>query len=190
MLCLEWLVLGFVQYIIQKFYCINGGSMQCKGVMLDIMMLIGNEDCEIGEQYEDNVLLWDSINVVIYVKFGDLILFGLELFKCYDECIVQDFEFQYIMKDIVCYNVMKDKCNIVFLNYVQCEKENEEDDVICLVWINDCLKCEGKLLLKKLDDLLKDYQELDLYFDEMVYIVVDLVYLEKVCLVVELLVSK
>lgn len=190
MFCLEWFVLGLVQYIIQKFYCVNGGSMQCKGVMLDIIMLIGNEEMEIGEKFEDNVLLWDSIDVVKYVKLDDLVLFGLELLKEYNVCIVKDFEFQYIMKDIVCFNVMKDKCNIVFLNYVQCEKENNEEDVLCLVCINDWFKCEGKLLLKKLDDLLKDYQELDLYFDEMVKIVLDLVYFEKEKLVEQVVVNK
>lgn len=148
--------------------------------MLDIIMLMGNEEMEMGEKFEDNVLLWDSIDVVIYVKLGDLMVFELELLKEYNVCIVKDFEFQNIMKDIVCFNVMKDKCNIVFLNYVVCEKENNEDDVMCLVCLNECFKCEGKLELKKLDDLLKDYQELDFYLDEMVNIVFDLVKFEKV----------
>lgn len=61
--------------------------------MLDIIMLMGNEEMEMGEKFEDNVLLWDSIDVVIYVKLGDLMVFELELLKEYNVCIVKDFEF-------------------------------------------------------------------------------------------------
>ncbi len=73
---------------------------------------------------------------------------------------------EYITKDIARYNAMKDKRNIVSLNYAQREKENEEDDAIRLARINDRLKREGKPPLKKLDDLPKDYQEPDPYLDE------------------------
>lgn len=71
-----------------------------------------------------------------------------ELLKRHDERIAQDPEFQYIMKDIARYNAMKDKRNIVSLNYAQREKENEEDDAIRLARINDRLKREGKPPLK------------------------------------------
>ena len=157
----------------------NGGSTQRKGVTPDIMMPTGNEDRETGEQYEDNALPWDSINAATYVKSGDLTPFGPELLKRHDERIAQDPEFQYIMKDIARYNAMKDKRNIVSLNYAQREKENEEDDAIRLARINDRLKREGKPPLKKLDDLPKDYQEPDPYLDETVHIAVDLAHLEK-----------
>ena len=175
----DWPALGSVQYTIQKFYRINGGSTQRKGVTPDIMMPTGNEDRETGEQYEDNALPWDSINAATYVKSGDLTPFGPELLKRHDERIAQDPEFQYIMKDIARYNAMKDKRNIVSLNYAQREKENEEDDAIRLARINDRLKREGKPPLKKLDDLPKDYQEPDPYLDETVHIAVDLAHLEK-----------
>ncbi|WP_242413478.1 hypothetical protein, partial [Salmonella enterica] len=44
---------------------------------------------------------------------------------------------------------------------------------------NDRFKREGKPLLKKLDDLTKDYQEPDPYLDETVKIALDLANLEK-----------
>lgn len=56
-------------------------------------MLIGVDLVEIGESFEDNVLFWDSINVVSYIKVGDLKLLEFELFKIYVVCIVVDFEF-------------------------------------------------------------------------------------------------
>ncbi len=62
------------------------------------------------------------------------------------------------MKDIARFNALKAKRNIVSLNYAQREKENNEDDATRLARINDRFKREGKPLLKKLDDLPKDYQ--------------------------------
>nr|VUD31755.1 carboxy-terminal protease [Raoultella sp. NCTC 9187] len=111
----DWPALGSVQYTIQKFYRINGGSTQRKGVTPDIMMPTGTEDRETGEQYEDNALPWDSVNAATYVKSGDLTPFGAGLLKLHDERIAKDPEFQYIMKDIARYNAMKDKRNIVSL---------------------------------------------------------------------------
>jgi carboxyl-terminal processing protease len=48
-----------------------------------------------------------------------------------------------------------------------------------LARINDRFKREGKPLLKKLDDLPKDYQEPDPYLDETVKIAIDLAKQEK-----------
>jgi carboxyl-terminal processing protease len=94
--------------------------------------------------------------------------FGPELLKDHNDRIAKDPEFQYIMKDIARFNAMKDKRNIA-LNYAQREKENTEDDATRLARINDRFKREGKPLLKKLDDLPKDYQEPDPYLDETAY---------------------
>ena len=186
----DWPALGSVQYTIQKFYRINGGSTQRKGVIPDIMMPTGKEDRDTGEQYEDNALPWDSIDPATYVKSGDMKPFEPELLKRHEDRIAKDPEFQYIMKDIARYNAMKDKRNIVSLNYAQREKENEEDDAIRLARVNDRLKREGKPLLKKIDDLPKDYQEPDPYLDETVHIAIDLAQQEKAQPPVEPPVSK
>lgn len=179
MLGSDWPAMGSVQYTIQKFYRINGGSTQRKGVTPDIMMPTGIEERETGEQYEDNALPWDSINAANYVKVGDFTSFEPVLLKLHNERIAKDPEFQYIMKDIARYNAMKDKRYIVSLNYAQREKENESDDATRLARINDRLKQDGKPLLKKLDDLPKDYQEPDPYLDETVHIALDLAHLIK-----------
>ncbi len=113
------------------------------------------------------------------VKSGDMKQFGPELLKNHNDRIGKDPEFQYIMKDIARFNALKAKRNIVSLNYAQREKENNEDDATRLARINDRFKREGKPLLKKLDDLPKDYQEPDPYLDETVHIALDLAKLEK-----------
>jgi carboxyl-terminal processing protease len=175
----EWPALGSVQYTIQKFYRINGGSTQRKGVTPDIMMPTGTEQTETGEKFEDNALPWDSINAATYVKTGDLTPFEPELLKLHQDRIVKDPEFQYIMKDIARFNALKEKRNAVSLNYAQREKENLEDDATRLARINDRFKREGKAPIKKLDDLPKDYQEPDPYLDETVHIAIDLAGMEQ-----------
>ena len=175
----EWPALGSVQYTIQKFYRVNGGSTQRKGVTPDIVMPTGNEETETGEKFEDNALPWDSIDAATYVKSDDLTPFGPELLKEHNARIANDPEFQYILKDIARFNAMKDKRNIASLNFAQREKENNEDDALRLARINDRFKREGKPLLKKLDDLPKDYKEPDPYLDETVRIALDLAHLEK-----------
>ncbi len=175
----EWPALGSVQYTIQKFYRINGGSTQRKGVTPDILMPTGSEETETGEKFEDNALPWDSIKAATWVRSGDLSAFGPQLLKLHQDRIANDMEFQYIMKDIARYRAMKDKRNIISLNYAQREKENEEDDATRLARINDRYKREGKAPLKKVEDLPKDYKEPDPYLDETVRIASDLARLEK-----------
>lgn len=175
----EWPALGSVQYTIQKFYRINGGSTQRKGVTPDLLMPTGVEAAETGEKFEDNALPWDSINAATYVKSGDVKPLVPQLTRQHADRIAQDREFQYIMKDIARFNALKDKRNIVSLNLAQREKENHEDDASRLERINARYQAEGKKPLKNLDELPKDYKEPDPYLDETVKIANDLAQLDK-----------
>ncbi|WP_455424747.1 carboxy terminal-processing peptidase [Dryocola sp. LX212] len=175
----EWPALGSVQYTIQKFYRVNGGSTQRKGVTPDVMMPTGTQETETGEKFEDNALPWDSINAATYVKSGDMAPFEPKLLKMHQERIAADPEFQYISKDIARFNALKEKRSIISLNLAQREKENQEDDATRLARINDRYKRAGKAPLKKLEDLPKDYQEPDPYLDETVHIALDLSKMEQ-----------
>ncbi|WP_455820403.1 carboxy terminal-processing peptidase [Pseudomonas cerasi] len=175
----EWPALGSVQYTIQKFYRINGGSTQRKGVTPDLLMPTGVEAVETGEKFEDNALPWDSVKAATYVKMGDLKPLEPKLIQEHQDRIAKDAEFQYIIKDIVRFNANKAKRNIISLNLAEREKENREDDALRLERINARLKAEGKKALVKLDDLPKDYKEPDPYLDETVKIAEDLAQLEK-----------
>ncbi|MFG1172331.1 carboxy terminal-processing peptidase [Erwiniaceae bacterium CAU 1747] len=175
----EWPALGSVQYTIQKFYRINGGSTQRKGVTPDLLMPTGVEAVETGEKFEDNALPWDSISAANYTKIGDLKPLEPKLLKDHHDRIAKDAEFQYIIKDIARFNANKDKRNIISLNLAVREKENREDDALRLERINARLKAEGKKPLAKLEDLPKDYKEPDPYLDETVNIANDLAQLEK-----------
>ncbi|MEZ0582504.1 carboxy terminal-processing peptidase [Erwinia sp. STN24] len=175
----EWPALGSITYTIQKFYRVNGGSTQRKGVTPDLLMPTGVEAVETGEKFEDNALPWDSIDAAAYTKTGDVKPLIPQLLKTHQDRIAKDMEFQYILKDIARFNAMKDKRNIISLNLAEREKENHEDDALRLERINARFKVEGKKPLAKLEDLPKDYKEPDPYLDETVSIANDMAQLEK-----------
>ncbi|BES84758.1 tail-specific protease [Pectobacterium araliae] len=170
----DWPALGSVQYTIQKFYRIDGGSTQMKGVTPEVMMPTGTETVDTGEKFEDNALPWDSIKAANYIKSGDLKALISRLHEHHQERIAKDPEFQFVAQDIARYNAMKDKRNFVSLNLAQREKENDDDEALRLNRINDRLAREGKKPLKSLEDLPKDYQAPDPYLDETVKIANDL----------------
>lgn len=85
-------------------------------------MPTGVDPAETGENFEDNALPWDSINAASYTKTGDLKPWEPELLKNHAERIAANPEFQYIQKDIERHKALKDKRNIVSLNYAQREK--------------------------------------------------------------------
>ncbi|EST59057.1 carboxy-terminal protease [Proteus hauseri ZMd44] len=178
MLSPDWPGLGSVQYTIQKFYRINGGSTQLKGVTPDLL-LPSFDSVEMGESFEDNALPWDSISPASYQlsEYSDKLNAALApLTEQHTKRIANDREFSYIFADIQRYNDAKAKGEdkFVILNFAEREKENKELETIKLNRINERFKLEGKPALKSLDDLPKDYEGPDPYLDETAKIAVDL----------------
>jgi carboxyl-terminal processing protease len=58
--------LGQMKLTIQKFYRINGGATQLRGVMPDIILPDEYSQLEIGEKEQPNSLEWDEIEAVPY----------------------------------------------------------------------------------------------------------------------------
>lgn len=107
----EWPELGSIQYTIQKFYRVNGGSTQCQGVVPDIIIPTGNETVKVGEKFEDNALPWDSINTAIYTKANNLKLLSTKFLKTHQARIANNPEFQYLQQDISRFHTIKVKRN-------------------------------------------------------------------------------
>lgn len=61
--------LGALKIMIQKFYRINGGSTQYKGVEPDIVLPSLYEHLKTGEKYLDYSLPWDSIEAVEHTSY-------------------------------------------------------------------------------------------------------------------------
>ncbi|MGB5445711.1 MAG: carboxy terminal-processing peptidase, partial [Psychromonas sp.] len=65
-------LLGSVQYTIAKFYRIDGGSTQNRGVIPDIAFPTGIDPKDTGESLEDNALPWDNIKSAEYSPVNQL----------------------------------------------------------------------------------------------------------------------
>ena len=63
--------LGALKVTIQKFYRVNGGSTQYRGVVPDIILPDRLKHLKTGEQYIDYSLPWDTLNSVKFKRSSD-----------------------------------------------------------------------------------------------------------------------
>ncbi|BCV61509.1 tail-specific protease [Shewanella algae] len=172
---------GHVQYTIAKFYRINGGSTQLKGVTPDIPFPSALEPGEYGEAEEDNALPWDKVPVAKYQPLGEI---GAEmvsnLAKRHESRIKQDVEFGYILQDI---GEFKKHHKEKSVSLVENERlaERDKDDQKQLARLNERRVDHGLEPLKSLDDdenVSEDEKKIetpDAFLDEAVYITLDMV---------------
>lgn len=164
--------LGSVQYTIAKFYRINGGSTQHKGVIPDISFPSAIDPAEWGESKQDNALPWDSIVRAKYKKQGNLTPVVAYLEKQHEMRIKTEPEFGYVFDDIARYNEEKDRKTI---SLVEAEriKEKDENESRTLARTNERLKRLGKKPVENLDDVPEVIEELDPFLEEAALITQD-----------------
>jgi carboxyl-terminal processing protease len=165
--------LGYVQYTIQKFYRIDGGSTQNRGVAPDIAYPTPIEASETGESVEENALPWDSIDKAIYDTYPSNKALVETLTSLHNKRIVDEMEFRFINEDIEKYRKEKDN-NFLSLNEKVRKGEQDSEDALRLERINERQKALGKKPFKSLDDVPKDYEAPDVYLDESVSIMIDM----------------
>ncbi|MFB9134185.1 carboxy terminal-processing peptidase [Vibrio sp. AK197] len=166
--------LGYVQYTIQKFYRINGGSTQNRGVAPDIAYPTPILPQDTGESVEDNALPWDSIDKAKYQVLQRNKSLVTKLEQEHQARVAKDLEFRFIAEDIDQYNQEKDD-NTLSLNEKVRKEQSEEADERKLSRINERQKQRGEAQYKSLDDVPKDYEEPDAYLDESVSVMVDMI---------------
>ena len=168
--------LGLLQYTIQKFYRINGGSTQLKGVAADINFPEIIDAKEYGEDKEDNALPWDKIPSATYTEVGNARKDVDVLNKKHLERIAKDPEFIALNEDLKIRNERRDR-KFLSLNYQTRKAENDKDDARRLKDINERFKREGKKVLNDIDDLPKDYEAPDFFLKEAEKMAADFVML-------------
>ncbi len=166
--------LGHVQYTIQKFYRINGGSTQNLGVVPDIRFPSPIDPAETGESVEDNALPWDSIDPAKYKRQLNLKSLVSQLQVDHSSRIKQDIEFNFIFQDIRKYQKEKD-INAISLNEKTRIAEQNNLDSQRLERINLRQKQIKGQTFKSLDAIPKDYEAPDAYLNEAIAITSDLV---------------
>lgn len=164
--------LGTIQYTIQKFYRINGGSTQIKGVEADIRFpeIINAE--KTGEGFEDNALPWDKIPAATYKEVGNARSVVETLTKKHEERIAKDPEFIALNENIA-YRRAKEENKFTSLNLAERQKENQAEEEKRLKDLNARFKREGKKPIKDVDELPKDYEAPDFFLKETAQMMAD-----------------
>jgi carboxyl-terminal processing protease len=157
--------LGHVQYTIAKFYRIDGGSTQNKGVVPDIAFPTAVPHEETGESQEPNALPWDKIPSASYQKLGDFSAIVPKLESDYESRTAKDPEFAYLEQDIALYKKEKDNKSLS-LNEAERRAEQDKQDALALQRTNERLKRMGKPQVKSLDALPADYEAPDEFLKE------------------------
>ena len=170
--------LGYIQYTIQKFYRINGGSTQLKGVDADIKFPEIINAAKTGESFEDNALPWDKIPAASYQEAGHARDAVETLTQKHEERVAKNPEFIVVNEDIA---IRKDRDERKFmsLNLAERKKENKTDEDRRLKNLNERFKREGKKPLKDIDALPKDYEAPDFYLKETEQMMVDWLEIDK-----------
>ncbi|GGO69465.1 carboxy terminal-processing peptidase [Bowmanella pacifica] len=166
--------LGSVQITIAKFYRINGGSTQHKGVVPDVLFPSAVEPSEWGESREENALPWDSIQRANYTTFGETGSTVREVTDKHAARIQQDPEFAYILEDISEYRARKDDKTISLVESER-RKEKQDNEQKALARANERLTRMGLAKVENLDDLPEALDELDPILDEAAAITYDVV---------------
>lgn len=166
--------LGNIQYTIQKFYRINGGSTQLKGVAPDIRFPDVVDAKEYGEEKEDNALPWDKIPPASYSEVSQARDAVSALTTKHKTRIAKDPEFIALDKDLKIRDERRER-KFLSLNFAKRKAENDDDEARRLKDINDRFKREGKKALKDIEDLPKDYEAPDFFLKEAEKIAVDLI---------------
>lgn len=164
--------LGFIQYTIQKFYRINGGSTQLKGVEVDIPFPEVIDATKTGESFEDNALPWDKIPPANYSEVANVREVIPTLSEKHSQRIAKEPEFITLNEDIAI-RKERDVRQFTSLNLAERLKENRLDEEKRLKDLNARFKREGKKPLKDLDALPKDYEAPDFFLKEAKKIFVD-----------------
>jgi carboxyl-terminal processing protease len=160
---IKGLDLGELKYTNGKFYRINGGSTQHKGVTPDILFPPTYDSAEIGESSLDNPLPWDEVNSLMIKEKNDKIKKYLDrkyeiLNRKHMERITKNPDFIYnIKKYAIIEEITKDK--EVSLNRENRKIETKELEERWLKITNEKMVSQNKIKLK-------DYKALEEYNKE------------------------
>ena len=168
---------GQVKYTMAKFYRINGGSTQKKGVVPDIILPSYAEFDDHGEATLRNVLKWDEIRNLNVDQNSVVKAIVPQLSKMSDERVKSSKDFKDLVKDIEYFREKVDR-KIVSLNKEARLKQFETDSV---------KRKEREKLFERLFDRSTDKEEQDeennirddIYLKEALQIVSDLTDLQK-----------
>lgn len=169
--------LGQINLTMAKFYRVNGSSTQHKGVMPDIVMPSYYPMDKIGEDTEPSALPWDTIAKSNFVPVADLSPIKPALVKLHEERMAKSADYQGLIDDIAEMK-KRDLETSVTLNEGKLKAERDSVEVKSLEKINKLRISRGLPTVKKGDKVKKD-ENFDLFEDESMHVMVDLMEMKK-----------
>ncbi|MEO8400162.1 MAG: carboxy terminal-processing peptidase, partial [Ignavibacteriaceae bacterium] len=167
--------MGQLKLTIAKYYRINGGSTQNKGVIPDIGFPSAFDSKDFGESSEPSALPWDQINSTQFKPYADISKLIPILLQKHKERFEKSLEFDYLNEDIEEYKQSREK-QFVSLNEEVRRKEKDELEEKRFQRENERRKLKGLTLLKKGEKSVenKDNQD-DYLLKECSYILSDFI---------------
>ncbi|MFQ5628345.1 MAG: carboxy terminal-processing peptidase, partial [bacterium] len=168
---------GRLKVTMAKFYRVNGGSTQHRGVIPDIVYPSRHNPIEFGESSQINALMWDQIPATKYRKYTDLSQVKTKLQNRHNIRIASNQEFKYLKEDIL--EVKKNRSQkSISLNEAKRAQERKDLEVSRLKRLNERRATMGLPLIKKKEDSTEDLNLRDFIRDESAHILVDMILIE------------
>jgi len=169
--------LGQINLTMAKFYRVNGSSTQHKGVMPDIVMPSYYPMDKIGEDTEPSALAWDTIQKSNFIPVADLKLVTPQLVKLHEERMAKSADYKGLIDDIAEMK-KRDLETSVTLNEGKLKAERDSLETKTLEKINKLRASRGLKAVKKGDKVKKD-ENFDLFEDESMHVMADLMEIKK-----------
>ncbi len=120
--------LGQLKLTIAKFYRVDGGSTQHKGVVPDIKFPSIYSHDEFGESSQKSALPWDQIQPAQYYKYDDISKFIPQLYSKHAERISKDPEYQLMINEIQDYKDNREKKEFSLNQKIRKEERDKAEE--------------------------------------------------------------
>jgi len=165
---------GQVKVTMAKFYRINGGTTQHRGVTPDVAFPSHFDQADFGESTEKHALAWDQISSARFTPEDRVAKYLANLRTKSQKRMAASVEFRYLADDIA--RLKKEKIeNSVSVLESRRKTERDQLEAQRLARVNERRKAKSLAPLKKGDAIPRDDSAPDVLRDESLHVLADLV---------------
>ena len=169
---------GQLKVTMAKFYRINGGTTQHRGVIPDLSFPSIYDESNFGESTEKHALSWDQIPAARYTPEDHVSKYLSALRLKSQKRTAGNVEFRYLAEDLA--HIKQEKTeNAVSLQEMVRKNEREQLEAQRLARVNERRKAKGLAPLKKGDTIPRDDNAPDFLREEGTHVLADLIALSK-----------
>ena len=169
---------GQLKVTMAKFYRVNGGTTQHRGVIPDIQFPSLYDLSEFGESTEKHALAWDQINAVRFAPEDRVSKYLAPLRQKSQKRVGLNTEFRYQAEDLARLK-KEEELNAVSLQELHRKTEREQFEAQRLARANVRRKAKNLPPLKKGDAIPRDDNAPDVLREESLHVLADLSELSK-----------